>query len=212
MKSNIKIQNEILDAIKKIELLGNDCIGVYVKDGHVILTGTVDNYLKKIEAVDAARNIDGVESVLDIIEIQYGSLPKITDEVISFIVINAINWNWEITNLKISVEVINGEVTLTGEVQWNFQREAVESRILNLAGVRCVFNNIQIIRSINEISDNTDSSNSQEPNCDCDIDYKRLHKDNDKIYILDAAGRLYKKSSRSKGDINHMQMHNAGLN
>jgi len=198
MKSNAELKNNVLRALKSNEFLFDECIGVCANNGLIILSGTVDNYIKKIEAVDSIQGIEGVNSVIDNIEVQYGCLPKISDAEIAIIVLNTINWNWEVPPQKVTVRVQNGQVTLAGEVQWNFQKEVAEEIIINIAGVRSVINNIHIIGNVpDRIVSNPE---------------KRLHKEGNKIYLLDAAGRLFRKSSEPKIDFNFMLFHGSGLN
>ena len=47
MKNNAALQKDVQDAIKWEPLLNAAEIGVTVKDGVVILTGTVDSFTKK---------------------------------------------------------------------------------------------------------------------------------------------------------------------
>ncbi len=199
MKSNVELKINVLNALKSNEFLLDECIGVSANDGLIVLTGTVDNYIKKIEAVDAVQRIEGVKSVIDNIEIQYGGLPKISDAEIAFIVLNAINWNWNVPYLKIAVTVLKGQVTLTGEVQGNFKKEVAEEIIMNIAGVKSIINNIHIITNVTEFR----ASNMNE---------KRLHKDGNNVYLLDAAGKIYLKSSGIKLDLNNLFKHSIELN
>ena len=57
MKSNETLQKEVQDAIKWEPLLNAAEIGVIAKDGIITLTGTVDSYIKKVEAETAAKNV-----------------------------------------------------------------------------------------------------------------------------------------------------------
>jgi osmotically-inducible protein OsmY len=54
MKTNQVLQKKVQDALAWEPLLDAAAIGVSVKDGVVTLTGTVDNYTKKLEAENAA--------------------------------------------------------------------------------------------------------------------------------------------------------------
>ena len=145
MKTNEELQKNVQDAIKWEPLLHAAEIGVTIKEGVVTLTGTVNNYAKKLEAENATKNVVGVKVVIEKIIISFGSLTKTTDNDIATAVINAIKWNWRIPNDIIKVKVEDGWITLEGEVSWNFQRESVKNTLTDLVGVKGVLNNITII-------------------------------------------------------------------
>jgi len=126
MKSNEVLQKEVQDAIKWEPLLNAAEIGVTVKDGVVSLTGTVDSYYKKSEAEDAAKKVAGVKAVVEKIEINSGDTGKTSDSDIATEVLNAFKWNWEIPGDKVKVKVEDGWVTLEGNLNWNYQREAAK--------------------------------------------------------------------------------------
>jgi osmotically-inducible protein OsmY len=56
--------------------------------------------------------------------------------------LNAFKWNWRIPNDKIKVKVESGWVTLEGEVQWGYERDATKDAVKNLIGVKGVSNKI----------------------------------------------------------------------
>jgi osmotically-inducible protein OsmY len=143
MKTNEQLQKDVQDAIKWEPLLNAAEIGVTARDGVITLTGTVNSYAKKSEAENAAKSVAGVKAVVEKIEIKFDSeWAKVTDNEIATEVLNAIKWNWKIPNNKIKVKVEKGWVTLEGEVNWNFQKEAARSAVTNLIGVAGVLNNI----------------------------------------------------------------------
>lgn len=113
-------------------------------DGIVILSGVVDNYAKKTQAENAAKNVSGVKAVAETIEVNFGSSFVKNDTEIATEVINAWRWNWEIPEANIKVKVEGGWVTLDGEVEWNYQKEAAKKAVINLTGVNGVSNNISI--------------------------------------------------------------------
>ena len=145
MKTNAELQKDVQDAIKWEPLLNAAEIGVTVKDGVVTLTGTVDGYSKKTEAEDAAKNVAGVKAVVEKIEVKYSSSwAKKDDNEIATEIVNALKWNWRIPNDKVKVKVERGWVTLEGELEWNYQKEAAKDAVKNLLGVTGVSNNITI--------------------------------------------------------------------
>jgi osmotically-inducible protein OsmY len=145
MKSNADLQKDVQDAIKWEPLLHAAEIGVTAKDGVITLTGRVDSYAKKQEAENAAKNVLGVQVVVENIEIHFSSeWAKKTDNDIATEVVNALKWNWQVPNEKVHVKVEHGWITLEGELQWDFQREAAKNAVKNLLGVTGVYNNIKI--------------------------------------------------------------------
>jgi len=152
--NNSELQKNVQDAIKWEPLLSSAEIGVTVLDGVVTLSGVVDNYTKKMEAEDAAKNVAGVKVVVEKIEVKFGShSDKKEDQEIGNEIVNSFRWNWRIPNDKIKVKVENGWITLEGELERNFEKEAANDAIKNLLGVIGVTNNIQIKASSNEIAE-----------------------------------------------------------
>lgn len=144
MKSNAQLQKDVQDEISWSPMLNPAEIGVTVKDGIVTLTGVVDSYSKKLAANDAAKRITGVKAVAEEIEVKYKDYGKKNDTEIAASVLNALKWNIEVPDTKVKAEVENGWVTLTGEFDWNFQKEAARSSVELLTGVSGVSNNITI--------------------------------------------------------------------
>ncbi len=145
MKNNEELQKNVQDAIKWEPLLNAAEIGVTVKDGVVTLTGVVDNYTKKTEAEDAAKNVIGVKAVVEKIEVKFDtSWGKTSDDEVAKEVLNAFKWNWRVPNDKVKVKVESGWITLDGELEYNYQSEAARDAVKNLLGVTGVTNNIKI--------------------------------------------------------------------
>jgi osmotically-inducible protein OsmY len=145
VKNNAELQKDVQDAIKWEPLLNAAEIGVTVKDGVVTLTGTVDSYSKKAEAEDAAKNVAGVKAVVEKIETKFSnSWAKKDDNEIATEVVNALTYNWQVPRDKVKVKVEAGWVTLGGELEWYYQKEAAKDAVENLLGVTGVFNDITI--------------------------------------------------------------------
>src|SRR5450756_1561592 len=130
MKNNAELQKDVQDAIKWEPLLNAAEIDVTVKDGVVTLTGTVDSYWKKTEAEDAAKNVAGVKAVVEKIEIKFANNSFIKDDNdIAKDVLNAYQWNVEVPRDKVKIQVEKGWVTLEGQLEWNFQKEAAKNAV-----------------------------------------------------------------------------------
>ncbi|WP_199119167.1 BON domain-containing protein [Pedobacter sp. ASV28] len=150
MKSNESLQKDVQDAIKWEPLLHAAEIGVIVKDGVVTLTGTVDNYVKKTEAETAAKKVAGVKAVVEEIEVKFANKDIKDDSDIAGEVLNALRWNWQVPDEKIKVKVEKGWVTLEGDLDWYYQKNAVKKAVKNLLGIKGVINNINIISVVKD--------------------------------------------------------------
>lgn len=150
MKTNEQLQKDVQDAIKWEPLLKAAEIGVIVKDGIVILTGTVDNYAKKLQAEKAVKSVAGVKAIAEELEVKFADSKKKDDKEIAEDVLFAMRMDFIVPDEKIQVKVENGWITLEGEVHWNFQREAAKRAIEHISGVRGVFNHLKIKSELND--------------------------------------------------------------
>jgi len=57
---------------------------------------------------------------------------------------NTLDWNVSVPKGKVTVVVEEGWITLTGDVDWNFQREAAHNAVRHLMGVKAVTNLIKL--------------------------------------------------------------------
>lgn len=119
-------------------------IGIAVDDGVVILTGSVSSYAEKLAASRAARRVKGVRAVAQEIEVRYPGDKKLSDNEIAKRALNIIKWDTTIPEDAVKLTVQQGFVTLTGLVDWQFQKNAAEDAVRKLSGVMGVVNNIVI--------------------------------------------------------------------
>ena len=70
---------------------------------------------------------------------------KRTDAEILTAIKTAFKWHWDIPTEKISVIVESGWVFLSGQIEWNYQKEASKNALNNLIGITGITNNISII-------------------------------------------------------------------
>jgi osmotically-inducible protein OsmY len=144
MKTNDALQRDVLNAIKWEPLLHASDIGVTAMDGIVTLTGSVDSYAKKMEAEHAAKNVAGVNAVVEKIELKFAGHEKKSDNDFAIDIVSALKWKWEVPSDKISVTVEKGWVTLEGELLWNFQKLAAVAAIKHLPGLTGISNKLTV--------------------------------------------------------------------
>jgi osmotically-inducible protein OsmY len=137
-RTDQETQTDVLAELRWDHRVQANEIGVAVKDGVVTLTGTVDTFLKKWRAEEAARRVSGVVAVANDIAVR--TIGERTDTDIAAAAVYALRWNTSIPPEKIQVTVEKGWVTLKGEVEWQYQKEEVERVVRRLWGVKGVSN------------------------------------------------------------------------
>ena len=143
-RTDVDIQEDVLEELKWDSRVRPNEIGVAVKDGIVTLTGWVDTYLKKMAAEQAAHRVQGVKAVANDIEVRLPSSSERTDADLAAAVLNALRWDAFIPAGKLDVTVSKGWVTLKGEVEFEFERRDAERAVERLSGVKGVSNLITI--------------------------------------------------------------------
>ena len=140
VQTDEQIQQEVLRELAYDASVQANEIGVAVKDGIVTLTGTVDSFLKRWAAEEAAHRVRGVKAVANDIEVRLPATSERTDADIAAAVTRALDWDAFVDTDRVEVTVAKGWVTLRGEVDYGFQRADAERVTRRITGVRGVTN------------------------------------------------------------------------
>ncbi len=147
MKTDAELQQDVMSELKwEPTIIKAAEIGVGVTDGVVTLSGYVDTYGEKWSAERAAARVFGVKAVADELQVSLPDVFQRPDEDIAQAAANALQWNVWLTHMidRIEVVVENGWITLSGDVDWWYQKDAAGDTVRNLLGVRGLSNNIAI--------------------------------------------------------------------
>ena len=144
MKSDTEIREDVIDELQWDPQITNpDAIGVAVKDGAVTLTGNVSTYVEKLAAARAAERVYGVKAVANELEVKLAGAPR-DDSDIATAIAHVLDNNVQVPEGKVHARVQNGWVTLTGEVEYDYQRREVERMVRQVRGVTGVTDLITI--------------------------------------------------------------------
>ncbi len=142
--SDIQLRQDILDALEFEPSIDAAHIGVAVEQGVVTLTGHVGSYAAKAIAERVVQRVKGVRGIAQEIQVRYPENKKCADDEIAQRALKIIDWDVELPEGAIQVKVQNGWVTLTGEVDWHYQRTDTEAAVRRLSGVVGITNSITI--------------------------------------------------------------------
>ncbi len=149
MKTDTQLQTDIMEELKFEPSINAAQIGVAVKDGIVTLSGQVHNYSEKMDTERAALRVSGVKALVIEIEISLLDISKRTDADIARAAENILEWSTFLPNNSVKLIVEDGWISLSGAVDWQYQREASVDSIRHLMGVTGVINDITIKSRVN---------------------------------------------------------------
>jgi len=142
--NDISVRQNVLDELQYEPSVNAAHIGVTAEGGVITLTGHVDTYAEKLQAEKAARRIKGVRAIADDIVVRHAFDKKMADDEIASRALSILKWDAMVSAAALTVTVRDGWISLSGQVDWNFQRRAAESAVRKLSGVRGVNNDIVV--------------------------------------------------------------------
>jgi len=141
-RSDPQIRQSVLDELEWSPDVHATDIGVVLENGVVTLSGEVGDGFERRAVVRAALRTRGVTTVMDAL-VESPSSSSVTDDEITKRVTDALG---VLTTLPGSVRGAADDhtVTLTGEVEWHYQRENARRAVENITGVSRVVNAITL--------------------------------------------------------------------
>ena len=144
MKTDTQLQQDVIAELNWEPSVNAAEIGVEVKNGIVTLAGHVSTYAEKLGAERAAQRVSGVKALAIEMDVKLSGLGKRIDADIANAAKSALQWTSLSPTDDVKVMVESGHLTLSGEVDWEFQRQAAAKGMRYLMGVTGVSNQIAI--------------------------------------------------------------------
>lgn len=142
--SDAQLRQDIVDELEFDPSFSGEHIGVAVDKGIVTLGGHVNSYAEKLAAIAATRRVKGVHAIAENIEVHRPNQKEMSDDQIAKRAYDILNWDVLVPPNAVDVLVHDGWLTLSGNVNWYFERTAAEDDVRKLSGVRGITNMIAI--------------------------------------------------------------------
>jgi osmotically-inducible protein OsmY len=138
-----QLKTAVTDELGWTPNVNADRIAVSVDTGAVTLSGQVETYPEKTAAMDAAMRVIGVTAIADEITVKNSMAPR-EDSDIAREAADALDRIVYVPAGAVKAAVRDHAVTLTGNVSWDYQREATRRAMEQLRGVRAVFDKVTL--------------------------------------------------------------------
>lgn len=143
MKTDAQLKSDVSAELAWDPAVNATAVGVQVADGIVTLTGHLDSYAEQHALERAVRRVAGVRGLTVELDVMpAGRAPGDSD--IAKAALHALRWHSWVPYERIQLEVEDGWVTLSGEVDWHYQLTSAEHCIRPLRGVRGLTNRITV--------------------------------------------------------------------
>jgi osmotically-inducible protein OsmY len=144
VKSDAQIRADVIDEMAYDPAVTVRDVAVVAERGIVTLSGVADSYGTRQAAERAAWRVGGVIGVHNNIIVDPSMLGMPTDDEIARNLRGRLEKDFLVPQGRITADVQDGIVTLTGTVDWHLQRFAADDEAQKTVGVRQVVNQITI--------------------------------------------------------------------
>jgi osmotically-inducible protein OsmY len=144
MKTDAQVQKDVVTELAWEPSVEAARIGVMVKDGVVTLVGHVNSLAQSWEAECAARRVQGVRALAMEIDVTLPGASQRDDADIARLARSVLEWTTFLPRDCVKVLVEGGWVTLTGQLEWEYQRRGAVDTVRHLMGVEGVIDQISV--------------------------------------------------------------------
>lgn len=144
MKTDERIKTDVTAEIRWDVSIASPNIAVAVNEGIVTLSGQVSTYADKFNAERAAQRVEGVRALAVELQVTPSDPYLRTDTDIARSAETALQYVSYVAKDSIQIMVENGWLTLTGTVDWDYQRKQAVAALRYLWGVKGITDKMTI--------------------------------------------------------------------
>jgi osmotically-inducible protein OsmY len=142
--SDERLQSDVADELYWDPKVDGAAIAVSAQDGVVTLRGTVGTFREKREAQRDAESVHGAKRVENELEVRILDDDRRADAELRGDVLQALMLDSLVPD-TVDANVDDGVVTLSGEANWQYQRDEADFVAANILGVVDVDNKIELV-------------------------------------------------------------------
>lgn len=141
-KTDSEIAREVRRTLEWDSMVPDDCIEATVHDGVVTLAGKVPYTSQRLDAARSVRHLVGVRDVVnEIVVIE----PRVAPHTIRAAIVDALSKQAEREMRHLQIDIVDGRVTLTGNVHSEAERRAIVGATTGIDGVDEVITQLHVV-------------------------------------------------------------------
>lgn len=119
-------------------------ISVVAESGTVTLSGETTSLTEKHNVKRSTMRVRGVSSIVDKMTVRDPGSAGATDADLAEVATKMLDWTADVPTKSVKATVQNHVITLSGNVAWDYQREAATRAVENLRGITEIKNTMMI--------------------------------------------------------------------
>lgn len=184
MVNNGSLYNNVMEKLKFESGLDDSNITISIKgDNVIVLGGKVRSYAEKRLAEEAVESVDKVKGIADELSVELDIGYRRSDAEIAKAALDVLKWSFFVPHEKIKVIVENGHLTLTGTVDFYYQKERAKKAVQDLYGVTFITNNIDVKRTFTKQEVKNQIVKEFERNARIDANNVRVEVEDSKVIL-----------------------------
>ncbi|AOK32302.1 MULTISPECIES: BON domain-containing protein [Burkholderia] len=148
MKTDRQLKQDVQDELASDPAVDTALIDVEVAERIVKLSGHPTSYAQKLAVERAANRVAGVRAVVVEMTVRLPQDDARTDWDIADMARSILRWTVGLREEAVKVQVERGWVTLSGKVDWAYQRHVEVRAISQMRGVTGVTDHIDVLGSV----------------------------------------------------------------
>lgn len=138
------LQTSVNDELLYVPNLDAAHIDVAVKDGVVTLSGEVASLPERVTAKRATMRMWGVKAVADKMTVRTSGTAAMNDTDMARTAKQLLDWAVDVPSDTVSADVRDHAITLSGNVTWEYQRDAALRAVSYISGLTGIKNAISL--------------------------------------------------------------------
>ncbi|GAB3844065.1 hypothetical protein GCM10027610_057860 [Dactylosporangium cerinum] len=144
-KTDQELKTAVTEELQYTPSIDASGVEVQVNDGTVTLSGEVASLPERLAAKHAAMRVGGVKNVTNKTSVRAPITSGVNDQDIAQAADQILAWAVDVPPNAVTADVRNHKVTLSGQVTWEYQRNAAARAVTFLKGVTRISNEISLV-------------------------------------------------------------------